>query len=94
MNIAWKNSIIGSGDDCLRVGNESYFETSALTMSMLVKNTNKLHCPDKGYAECFDLVDGTTVAYNVAWMYPHPYPTASDLKGKVGFKTAQITFIS
>lgn len=94
MKIVLNSKVIGEGADHLLIGNEYYFETTALDMSLFIKNTNKLHCPDKGYAECYDVACDGVAQYNVAWIYPHPYPSASELKGKVGFKKSHITFIS
>lgn len=94
LKIVFSDTVIGEGDDCLRVGNECYVDANSLDMGLLIKNSNKLHCPDKGYAECYDLICGDATHHNVAWIYPHPYPKASELKGKVGFKKSQITFVT
>jgi uncharacterized protein (DUF427 family) len=94
MKIVFNNIVIGEGGDCLQVGNECYVEPAVLYAGILAKNNNKLHCPDKGYADCYDIIYQGACEHNVAWIYPHPYPRASNLKGKVGFKKSQISFLS
>ncbi len=85
MQIIYAGKIIGESDDVLLVGREHYFPEHAVDRQYLVKNSSVLHCPDKGYATCYDIIVESATLYNVAWEYPHPYPLAQELKGKIGF---------
>ena len=51
------------------------------------------HCPIKGDAVYFDLLDaaGTAVVEAIAWAYPDPVAGAEALAGRVAFDAAHVT---
>lgn len=51
------------------------------------------HCPIKGEAVYFDLLDaaGTPVLEAIAWAYPDPVAGAEALAGRVAFDAAHVT---
>lgn len=53
----------------------------------LQRNDTKTHCPIKGDAAYFDLIDesGTVVQEKIAWTYPEPVDFAQGLKGLMAF---------
>ncbi len=93
MKIMRGKVVIGESSGVLHVGNEYYLDTSAIKQEFFVKNNNRIHCPDKGYAECFDVTVGQDVLHNGAWVYPHPYPNATAIKGKIGIKQSTVLLV-
>lgn len=86
MKILWNGTIIAESHDVLIEGSDYYFPHDTVDDDVLKKNKVIFHCADKGYADQYDLfVRGNTLS-NGAWIYPHPYPGAARLKGRVGFK--------
>jgi len=59
----------------------------------LVKTARSSHCPLKGDAVYFDLVDenGTVLQPEIAWSYPEPFGFASGLEGLIAFYGNQVT---
>jgi uncharacterized protein (DUF427 family) len=93
MKIVWNDQIIGESEDVLILGNEYYFLEDDVDMSLLIKNADVLHCPDKGYATCYDINVGSSKDRSGAWSYPHPYPTAKELMGRIGVKKTKIILL-
>ena len=56
-------------------------------------NDTSTHCPLKGDAAYFDLLDdsGAVVQAKIAWTYPQPFDFASQLIGLVAFYADQVT---
>lgn len=81
----------------LEVGKDLYDPVLYLPKSDVVApingNTQKTHCPLKGDAGYFDLIDanGTVVQENIAWCYQSPFDFAQDLAGRVAFYTDKVT---
>ncbi|QIE57516.1 DUF427 domain-containing protein [Pikeienuella piscinae] len=63
-----------------------YFPEVAIR-ARLRRNTKSTHCPLKGDAAYFDLLDetGAVAVENIAWTYPEPFDFATDLKGLIAF---------
>ena len=86
MKILWNGTIIAESKDVLVEGSDYYFPYDSVDTEMLQKSKAIFHCTDKGYADQYDLWVRGCVLANAAWIYPHPYPLAARLKGRVGFK--------
>ena len=59
----------------------------------LRRNEQSTHCPLKGDAAYFDLVDaaGEVRVPGIAWTYPEPFAFSSDLAGRVAFYAKYVT---
>lgn len=90
MRIIIEGTVIGESSDVLIVGREHYFPSNSVKLELLERNSGVLHCPDKGYATCYDVRVGGHVTHNGAWEYLHPYPQSSDLKGRIGFRADDV----
>ena len=54
-------------------------------MELLKKNTHVRYCHAKGEGECYDIVLADAVLPDGAWIYPHPFWEAADVRGMVSF---------
>lgn len=76
--------------DLISIEGNWYFPLSSVAPGVLVESPTPYTCPWKGEAQYYSaVVDGETHA-DVAWGYPHPYPTAlertgRDISGHVAF---------
>jgi len=69
-----------------------YFQPKDVTATL--KRTKRTsHCPLKGDAVYFDLVDadGAVREAEIAWCYPEPFGTAAGLKDLIGFYADKVT---
>lgn len=59
----------------------------------LRRNDDASHCPLKGDAVYFDLVDaaGNVRVAKIAWSYPEPLPFAEALAGRIAFYASHVT---
>jgi uncharacterized protein (DUF427 family) len=86
MRVVWYGQVVAESDDIYVDGSDYYFPRESIEHEFFMKSKAVFHCADKGYADQYNLtVRGNTVE-NAAWMYPHPYPDAKQLKNMVGFK--------
>lgn len=69
-----------------------YFPEAAVT-APLRRNDKSTHCPLKGDAAYFDLLDGAgkVAVENVAWTYSEPFDFAEGLKGLFAFYPQHVT---
>ncbi|MEM1049372.1 MAG: DUF427 domain-containing protein [Pseudomonadota bacterium] len=60
----------------------------------LTKVTRSTHCPLKGDASYYDLVDaeGQVLVSDIAWSYADPLEFAADLSGRIAFYANHVTF--
>jgi uncharacterized protein (DUF427 family) len=77
-------------EDLVRIEGNWYFPPASITEGALVESPTPYRCPWKGDAQYFHVVAGGTENTDLAWSYPHPYPTAlervgSDFSGYVAF---------
>lgn len=91
MKIICEGVIIGESDDVVVLGREYYFPLDAVNMEVLAESGEPLYCPDKGYGANYDIVAASGLVRGGAWVYPHPYPSALALKGRIGFKETLVS---
>lgn len=85
MKATWNNVIIAESDATVIVDKHHYFPSESVKMEYVVKSKNIYHCPEKGYADYYNVVVGSMENPDAAWVYPHPYPEASAIKGRFAF---------
>ncbi|CAD0183569.1 Adenylate cyclase 1 [Ruegeria sp. THAF57] len=62
-----------------------YFPRSDIAMAFLDRTEKRTHCPHKGDATHFSIVNKSSVTENAAWSYEDPIPSALEIKGYVAF---------
>ena len=81
----WNNVVLAESDATVMLGRECYFPIASVRVEHLVKNGKTVFCAAKGYGDYYDVVgDGKTLV-DGAWIYPHPYWEAEEVKGMVSF---------
>jgi len=84
MRAVLAGTVIAEVDDAetIRIEGNQYFPPSALRAGELVESPTPYTCPWKGVSQYYSLVlDGETHV-DLAWSYPHPYPTAIEKVGR------------
>ena len=85
MKAIWNNVVIAESDKPVFVYKHHYFPPESLKMEYFRKSKNIYHCPDRGYADYYDVVVDGKENPDSAWVYPHPYPQAQNIKGLFAF---------
>ncbi|WP_170758798.1 DUF427 domain-containing protein [Ruegeria lacuscaerulensis] len=62
-----------------------YFPRSDIAMAFLDVTNKITHCPHKGDATHFSIVNKSSVTENAAWSYDDPIPAVAEIKGYVAF---------
>lgn len=62
-----------------------YFPRSDIAMAFLDRTDKSTHCPHKGDASYYSIVNKSSVTENAAWSYEDPIETASAIKGHIAF---------
>jgi len=72
----------------------TYLPLSDVNMAVLQKSGHKTHCPFKGEASYYDLVDGEKISANAVWYYADPCPLVAPIAGHVAFWGDDIAYVS
>ena len=76
---------VAMSDDVVVVEGNAYFPVDAVEPGALAASTATSVCPWKGVARYYTVtVDGAQLD-DAAWTYPHPFPLARRVKGRVAF---------
>jgi uncharacterized protein (DUF427 family) len=67
-----------------------YFPRTDALMAHFDRTAHQTHCPFKGDASYFSLVDGTQRAENAVWSYESPIPDVSAIQGHLAFYTREM----
>jgi len=62
-----------------------YFPRSDIAMAFLDRTDKVTHCPHKGDATHFSIVNRSSVTANAAWSYENPIPEVAELKDCLAF---------
>lgn len=62
-----------------------YFPRDDIAMAFLDKTDKVTHCPHKGDATHYSIVNKSSVTENAAWSYENPIPAVAEIKGHVAF---------
>ena len=62
-----------------------YFPRADIAMALLEKTDKVTHCPHKGQATHFSIVNMSTVTENAAWSYEDPIEAMAEIKDYVAF---------
>jgi uncharacterized protein (DUF427 family) len=70
-----------------------YLPVADVDEKYLAPSTHTSHCPYKGDAAYYDLVDGEKTSPAAVWYYPDPCPLVARIKDHVAFWGDDITYV-
>ncbi|WP_170391022.1 DUF427 domain-containing protein [Ruegeria arenilitoris] len=62
-----------------------YFPRADIAMAFLDKTEKLTHCPHKGDATHYSIVNKSSVTQNAVWSYEDPIPAVAEIKGYLAF---------
>jgi len=62
-----------------------YFPRNDIAMVLLDRSSKTTHCPHKGDANYFSIVNKSTVTENAAWSYEDPIEAVAEIKDHLAF---------
>lgn len=62
-----------------------YFPRSDIAMAFLDRTDKVTHCPHKGDAAHFSIINKSSVTENAAWSYEDPIPGVAEIKDHLAF---------
>lgn len=103
VTVHWNGHLLASTSNalrCLEVGKDLYDPVLYIpwddVRAPLTQRTDvSTHCPVKGDAVYFDLMEDTGGALidKIGWSYPDPVKDAGDLAGRIAFDTSKVTIV-
>ena len=90
VRVLWGSHVIADTTHALKLTEASYpsvfyVPRADADMNRYAKTARSSHCPYKGDASYYSLVDGDTRAENVVWSYETPYPAMAPIAGHLAF---------
>jgi len=87
VRVTFKGEVIADTRDAIRMEEGTYpavfyFPRKDVKMERLVRSSHRTHCPFKGDAAYFSLVNGPE---NAVWSYEQPYDEMSVIKERLAF---------
>jgi len=64
-----------------------YFPRKDIAMAMLDRTDKTSHCPHKGDANYFSIVNRSATLANAVWTYENPLPGVAEIKDHLAFYT-------
>lgn len=83
-------AVLGESNRALELSEEGhapviYFPREDIAMAFLDPSSKTSHCPHKGDASYYSIVNKSSVAENAAWSYETPLDGAAEIKGYLAF---------
>jgi len=66
-----------------------YFPRADIAMAFLDRTEKVTHCPHKGDAHYYSIVNKSSVAENAAWTYEDPLEAVAEIKDHLAFYTGE-----
>jgi len=66
-----------------------YFPRSDIAMALLDRTDKSTHCPHKGDASYYSIVNRSAVIENAAWTYETPFEPVAVIKDHLAFYTGE-----
>ena len=90
VRVLWGSHVVADTTHALKLTEASYpsvfyVPRTDANMDHYAKTARSSHCPYKGDASYYSLVDGDTRAENVVWSYETPYPAMREIAGHLAF---------
>jgi uncharacterized protein (DUF427 family) len=67
-----------------------YFPRKDIAMAMLDRTSKTTHCPKKGDAAYFTIVNRSARVENAAWTYEQPLPDVAEIKDYLAFEQSDM----
>ena len=85
-------AVLGESDAALELSEGSYapviyFPRSDIAMAFLDRTDKTTHCPHKGDAHYYSIVNRSGVVENAVWTYEDPKDDVADIKDHLAFYT-------
>jgi uncharacterized protein (DUF427 family) len=92
VRVTWRGHEIAASDRALvltetRHNPVIYVPRADVNMALMEPSPHTTHCPFKGDAAYFSLVEGAVRAQNAVWSYENPIPEALRIKQHLAFYT-------
>jgi uncharacterized protein (DUF427 family) len=81
----WNGTVIAESDDVEIVEGNVYFPASAVKAANLQPSVHHTVCSWKGDCSYYDVVVGSNVNRDAAWVYRDPKPAAANIRGRIAF---------
>ncbi len=83
-------AVLGESNRALELSEEGhapviYFPREDIAMAFLDPSSKTSHCPHKGDASYYSIVNKSSVAENAAWSYETPLDGAAEINGYLAF---------
>lgn len=83
-------AVLGESSNALELSEDGhepviYFPRSDIAMALLDRTDKTTHCPHKGDASYFSIVNMSTVTENAVWSYEDPKEDVAEIKDYLGF---------
>lgn len=90
VRVLWGDRVVADTKHALKLTEASYpsvfyVPRGDADMNRYAKTARSSHCPYKGDASYYSLIDGDTRAENVVWSYETPYPAMAQIAGHLAF---------
>ena len=87
VRVTFEGEVIADTRDAIRMEEGTYpavfyFPRRDVKMERLIRSSHRTHCPFKGDAAYFSLVNGPE---NAVWSYEQPYDEMSVIRERLGF---------
>lgn len=84
-------AVLGESSQALELEEEGhspviYFPREDIAMAFLDPSSKTSHCPEKGDATYYSIVNKSSVSENVVWSYEAPTEAAAKIKGYLAFQ--------
>jgi len=85
-------AVLGESSDALELSEGDlppvlYFPREDIAMAFLDRTDKVTHCPHKGDAHYFSIVNKSSVTENAVWTYENPPEALAAIKDRLAFKT-------
>lgn len=83
-------AILGETENALELSEDDldpviYFPRSDIAMAFLDTSDKKTHCPYKGDASYFSIVNRSSVTENAVWSYEDPIESVAEIRDHLAF---------
>jgi len=96
VTVRFGETIVASSDRALDLHEGSYSAViyvprADIDETTLERTKHTTHCPHKGDANYFSIIDGERTVENAAWTYETPLPEVAAIKDTLAFYTNKVT---
>jgi len=94
--VRFGNAVVADTENALELKEASYrpvfyIPREDAKLTHYERTAHSTHCPYKGDASYFTLVDGATRTENAVWTYETPFPAMAEIANHVAFYPDKVT---